>query len=51
MPALIALGSLVGCIIAGGILLGLGVTLIGLIVMVAGVPIALVVWMTAGDRL
>jgi hypothetical protein len=50
MPALIALGTLVGCIIGGAILLGLGLTLIGLIVMVAGVPVALVAWMTAGDR-
>jgi len=51
MPALIALGTLVGCIVAGAILLGIGLTLIGLIVMVAGVPIALVAWITAGDRI
>jgi hypothetical protein len=51
MPALLALGALVGCIIAGGVLLGLGLSFIGLITMVAGVPIALVVWITAGDRI
>ena len=50
-PALIALGSLVACIIAGAILLAIGIELIGLIVMVAGVPVALVVWVSAGDRL
>ena len=51
MPALLALGALIGCIVAGGILMAIGITLIGLIVMVAGVPIALVVWVTAGDRI
>jgi hypothetical protein len=51
MAALIAVGTIVGCIIAGAILLALGFTLIGIIVAVAGVPIALVAWITAGDRL
>jgi hypothetical protein len=51
MAVLLALGALVGCIIAGGILLGIGLTVIGLITMVAGVPVAFVVWITAGDRI
>ena len=50
MAALIAIGVLVGCFVAGGILLGLGITLIGIIVVCAGVPAALVAWVTAGDR-
>ena len=50
-PALLALGSLIGCIIAGLILYAIGFGFIGIIVMVASVPVALVVWVTAGDRL
>jgi hypothetical protein len=52
MPApLVALGSFLVCIVAGAILLAIGIELIGLIVMVASVPVAFVAWISAGDRL
>ena len=47
---LAAIGVLVGAFVAGGILIGVGHTFLGIIVALAGVPLALVAWVMIGDR-
>ena len=46
-PILLAIGTLIAFIIAGAILMGLGITLIGVCVFVASLPAALVAWLAA----
>ena len=51
MPVVAAIGALIAAWIAGGILIGLGLTFTGIIVALAALPVALVVWVMWGDRL
>jgi hypothetical protein len=46
-PILAAIGVLIAFIIAGAILMGIGITLIGIVVFVASLPAALVAWLAA----
>jgi hypothetical protein len=46
-PAVIALIIVVGGFVIGGILIGLGVTFIGILIAVAAIPFALVAWLAA----
>ena len=50
MGALLGLGVLVACLVAGGILLGLGHVVIGIVVLLCGFPGAIVAWMKWNDR-
>ena len=50
MGALIGLGVFVACMVAGAILLGLGHILIGIVVLLASVPGAIVGWVKWNDR-
>jgi hypothetical protein len=47
----IALGVVVGGFIVGGILVAVGFEVIGVIVAAASLPVALVAWVVAADRL
>jgi len=46
-PILLAIGTLIAFLVAGGILMGIGITLIGIIVFVSSLPAALVAWLAA----
>ena len=50
MAALLGLGVLVVCLIAGGILLGTGHLVLGIAVGLAGLPGAIVAWIKWNDR-
>lgn len=50
-PWLVAVLILVGGFIAGAVLIGLGFVLIGVIAGLAAVPVALIGWVMAGERL
>jgi hypothetical protein len=50
MGALLGLGALIVCLIVGGVLLGLGHLVIGLAVMLASCPCAIIAWMKWNDR-
>ena len=50
MPALAALGTVIAGFVAAVVLGVLGHELIGIIVGLGCLPVALVVWMTVGDR-
>lgn len=50
MGALLGLVLLIACLVAGGILLGLGHIVIGIVVCLAGFPVAIVAWMKWNDR-
>ena len=50
MGALIALGVFLVCAAAGGALLGTGHLIIGIVVLIASVPAAVVAWMKWADR-
>jgi hypothetical protein len=47
---LLGLGVLIVCVVAGGILLGLGHSVIGIVVLLARLPGAIVAWMKWNDR-
>jgi predicted permease len=47
---LVGLGAFVACLVAGGILLGVGHPIIGMVVLLASVPCAIVAWMRWNDR-
>ncbi|HEY7149467.1 MAG TPA: hypothetical protein VH420_08475 [Gaiellaceae bacterium] len=49
-PALKAFGVLIVGIVAGVILYTVGHWIIGIIVLLGALPVALVAWITAGDR-
>jgi hypothetical protein len=51
MPTLAALGVLVGGFVAGVILYSADHWVIGMIVLLAAVPVALVTWITMNDRM
>jgi len=51
MGALLGLAAFFGCLIAGVILLGFGVTLIGIIVLCCALPGAIVAWIKWNDRM
>jgi hypothetical protein len=51
MPVLAALGVVIAGFIAGVILIAAGSVLIGICVAFAALPIALVVWIKASDRM
>jgi hypothetical protein len=51
MPLLAALATLVASFVAGAILLGLGLTLIGVLVIGAGLLVAFMVWLMMATRL
>ncbi len=51
MPTLAALGVLVGGFVAGVILYSVDHWVIGIIVMLAAVPVALVTWVTMNERI
>jgi hypothetical protein len=50
MGALLGLGVFIVCLVAGGILLGTGHLIIGIVVMLASLPAAIVAWMKWSDR-
>ena len=50
MGILIGFGVFVACLVAGGILLGLGHLVIGFVVMFASLPGAIVAWIKWNDR-
>jgi predicted permease len=50
MGLLIGLGAFLACLVAGGILLGLGHVIIGFVVLLASVPCAIVAWIKWNDR-
>ena len=50
MGVLLGLGVVVACLIVGGILLGAGHLIIGIAVLMTGVPGAIVAWMKWNDR-
>jgi predicted permease len=50
MGALLGIGALVVCLVVGAILLGLGHLVIGIVVLLAAVPAAIVTWMKWSDR-
>lgn len=50
MGFLFGLGVLVACLVAGGILFGTGHLVIGIAVLLAGLPGAIVAWMKWNDR-
>jgi hypothetical protein len=47
---LVGLGAFIACLVAGGILLGLGHWAIGIAVMLASLPGAIVAWIKWNDR-
>jgi hypothetical protein len=50
MGALIGIAVMIACLVAGAILLGLGHIVIGFVVVLAGLPGAIVAWMKWNDR-
>lgn len=50
MGFLIGLAVFVACLVAGGILLGGGHLVIGIVVLLASIPVAIVAWMKWVDR-
>jgi hypothetical protein len=50
MPILVALGTLVAAVIVGVALMVGDHTLIGLVVLLAGLPLALVAWIALSER-
>jgi len=50
MGFLLGLAVLVACLIAGGILLGAGHPAVGIVVLLCGLPGAIVAWMKWNDR-
>ena len=50
MGALLGLLVFIACLVAGGILLGLGHIVIGFVVMLASLPGAIVAWIKWNDR-
>ena len=50
MGVLLGLGVLIVCLVAGGILLGTGHLIIGIVVLLSGLPGAIVAWMKWNDR-
>jgi hypothetical protein len=50
MGALIGLGVFVACLVVGGILLALGHLVIGIVVLFASLPGAIVGWIKWNDR-
>jgi hypothetical protein len=50
MPLLLGLGAGALAFVVGGVLLALDHFFLGIVVALCGVPIAIVVWMAAGDR-
>ena len=50
MAGLAALGVLIGCLVAGAILYQVDHWVLGIIVAMAGLPIALITWVTMKER-
>jgi hypothetical protein len=50
MAFLVGLGVFVACLVAGGILMGLGLWAIGIVVVLASLPDAIVAWIKWNDR-
>jgi hypothetical protein len=50
MGALLGLAVFIGCLVAGGILLGLGHGVIGFVVLLCSLPGAIVAWVKWNDR-
>jgi len=50
LAALIGFLAFVGCLLVGGILIGVGHWVIGMCVMLASVPAAIAAWMKWNDR-
>jgi hypothetical protein len=49
-PLLIGIGVLAAGIVAGAVLFSLGFALIGIVVSLAAIPLGLVAWVMANDR-
>jgi len=49
-PILLAFGVLVAGLIVGAVLMAIGRPMLGMLLGFSAVPIALVVWVTAGER-
>lgn len=50
MPALFALLTVIAGFVIGGILVAVGHVFIGIVIVGSSLPVALVVWMKAGER-
>jgi hypothetical protein len=50
MQALTVIGVLIGGLVVAAILIGTGHTFLGIILGVAAIPVALVTWLTMGER-
>jgi hypothetical protein len=50
MPALFALLTVIAAFIIGGIFIAVGHVFIGIVIVGSSIPVALVVWMKAGER-
>jgi hypothetical protein len=50
-PILVGIGILIAGFISGVVLIAIGLTLVGIVVGLSSVPLALVGWVVAGDRL
>lgn len=49
-PWVVGIGALIACVVAGAILITLDFSLIGIVVALAAIPVALVAWVVANDR-
>jgi hypothetical protein len=50
MPALFAALTLIAGFVIGGLLVAVGHVFIGIVIVGSAIPVALVVWMKAGER-
>ena len=49
-PWVVGIGAMVACVVAGAVLITVGFDLIGIVVALAAIPVALVAWVMANDR-
>src|SRR4029078_10314749 len=49
-PWVVGIGAMIACVVAGAVLITLGFDLIGIVVALAAIPVALVAWVVANDR-
>ena len=49
-PWVVGVGTLIACVVAGAVLIALDFGLIGIVVALAAIPLALVAWVMANDR-
>ena len=49
-PWVVGIGAMIACVVAGAVLITLDFDLIGIVVALAAIPVALVAWVMANDR-